>query len=197
MISIHAPLAGSDCWPSTWACSTAISIHAPLAGSDPPGRWYGNCAPPISIHAPLAGSDPAALDKAQLQWLFQSTLPSRGATRVVHALRPTGVDFNPRSPRGERLTSLCHAPASARFQSTLPSRGATTTSGGGDTNVVFQSTLPSRGATSFSAGCGRGCMYFNPRSPRGERQQILLKQYLNIFAISPKKGHNGKKKFRF
>ena len=102
---------------------------------------------PISIHAPLAGSDPRNLFPLLRRryfnprsprgerrrcpslsghvWLFQSTLPSRGATLAVeddtswqrisiHAPL-AGSDhittclagvvryFNPRSPRGERL----------------------------------------------------------------------------------------------
>ena len=56
IISIHAPLAGSDQFQTTVRVLVSISIHAPLAGSDPSGhkalsRWQ------ISIHAPLAGSD--------------------------------------------------------------------------------------------------------------------------------------------
>ncbi len=78
---------------------------------------------------------------------FQSTLPARGATdgtalpcrqaRIsIHAPR-TGsdsddkkvlqkhLDFNPRSPHGERPAGGCCIRASTTFQSTLPARGAT------------------------------------------------------------------------
>ena len=55
-----------------------ISIHAPLAGSDPPCQC-GACPQIISIHAPLTGSDfwPSFLKSFQM-------------------------NFNPRSPYGER-----------------------------------------------------------------------------------------------
>ena len=83
LISIHAPLAGSDRLPAkrgdadlafqstlpsrgatkktvSLDYNNIISIHAPLAGSDydygSPGTWAH-----ISIHAPLAGSDNAPL----------------------------------------------------------------------------------------------------------------------------------------
>ena len=100
---------------------------------------------------------------------FQSTLPARGATvqctkpfaRVrisIHAPR-TGsdpiqgfrrnqqLDFNPRSPHGERLRRRTPQRRPPRFQSTLPARGATEEYLLSDEQQIFQSTLPARGAT--------------------------------------------------
>ena len=124
LISIHAPLAGSDYFSTTHAAVLSyfnprsprgerpfhichrlgcrkISIHAPLAGSD---GYRVLCAGnhKISIHAPLAGSD---------------TSTSSGTTPMCY--------FNPRSPRGERRGAAAGHRDVARFQSTLPSRGAT------------------------------------------------------------------------
>ena len=56
------------------------------------------------------------------------------------------------------------------FQSTLPARGATVRRQG--VTVVwtlFQSTLPARGATSLQNSQVISVIYFNPRSPHGER----------------------------
>ena len=56
VISIHAPLTGSDYLlfvPRLWR---EISIHAPLTGSDQPAE-NSDTAAQISIHAPLTGSD--------------------------------------------------------------------------------------------------------------------------------------------
>ena len=82
-ISIHAPLAGSDVYcPGRAPGRKGISIHAPLAGSDrhnPMEQSFHG----ISIHAPLAGSD-GILCRHAVEALFQSTLPSRGATAVHH-----------------------------------------------------------------------------------------------------------------
>ena len=71
---------------------TNISIHAPHAGSDCLPRYKGSDVPHlvgldgqlISIHAPHAGSDAHAK-------IYQSR----------------DVDFNPRSPCGERRSTPC------------------------------------------------------------------------------------------
>ena len=78
----------------------------------------------ISIHAPLTGSDWDG-------WQMPNYV----------------IDFNPRSPYGERLIQTEDNPALWPFQSTLPLRGATS---------IRLPPFPE-----FS--------YFNPRSPYGER----------------------------
>ncbi|EQW45442.1 hypothetical protein HMPREF9017_01563 [Parascardovia denticolens F0305] len=102
-----------------------ISIHAPLAGSDQRIAVRRGVASQISIHAPLAGSDTPDNRFISLAWIFQSTLPLRGAT--------------------DRLELTCDQWA---FQSTLPLRGATNVDAKTRLLVKFQSTLPLRGATS-------------------------------------------------
>ena len=137
--------------------------------------------------------------------LFQSTLPSRGVTPAgsrkndkqrisTHApllWNNWKLNFNPRSPRGERQLDRLGVPFWVQFQSTLPSRGATRPFSGCGGVGIFQSTLPSRGATSIFCGLSEQIVisihaplagsdhsdgpkatrpfYFNPRSPRGER----------------------------
>ena len=59
--------------------SEGISIHAPRTGSD---RLYNitfRCYC-ISIHAPRTGSDAMPFRTSGKRWIFQSTLPARGAT---------------------------------------------------------------------------------------------------------------------
>ena len=79
MISIHAPLTGSD--DGKYDSQTQghqISIHAPLTGSDIRPLNI-TIMKNISIHAPLTGSDQASTEtKTKIQ------------------------NFNPRSPYGER-----------------------------------------------------------------------------------------------
>ena len=125
-----------------------ISIHAPLTGSDasePNGVGTSN----ISIHAPLTGSDTIGCTLCQHFFIFQSTLPSQGATCASRICKNISCDFNPRSPHRERRTGRAsmptvhgisiHAPLTGsdhyrtwiygfitKFQSTLPSQGATT-----------------------------------------------------------------------
>ena len=127
-ISIHAPRAGSD-YP-VGLCSRyehGISIHAPRAGSDSAGAFYlpyfirfQSTLPVrgatryaavkqvfygISIHAPRAGSDKELRNTLYNIFEFQSTLPVRGATCCRDTQKTDELNFNPRSPCGERLSS--------------------------------------------------------------------------------------------
>ncbi len=79
-------------------------------------------------------------------------------------------DFNPRSPHGERqCLGNCVSRGDA-FQSTLPARGATWRLSHCHSNTkTFQSTLPARGATLPLITLYIQFVYFNPRSPHGER----------------------------
>ena len=169
-ISIHAPLAGSDCGIGRVLYGAVISIHAPLAGSD---RGLEACGlfRVISIHAPpLAVSDSIQAEDEQAAE-FQSTLPLRGATPLqavrlgalgisIHAPL-AGSDhgvhrgllplrhFNPRSPCGERR-----------------GRKRVTTC-----TVYFNPRSPcgERRKPTGNRKCNRN---FNPRSPCGERPSL-------------------------
>ncbi len=101
----------------------------------------------ISIHASLAGSDPSSLVDANVQGVFQSTLPLRGATIINFCLQSDCEDFNPRFPCGERR--LFVSPVNSYF--------------------IFQSTLPLRGATCTIISVFSSSLHFNPRFPCGER----------------------------
>ena len=169
-ISIHAPRTGSDV-PSapTFAPDVAISIHAPRTGSDE-HHVYDKIITMISVHAPRTGSDAQGHTCYAHRAQFQSTLPARGATaRIasitavkeisIHAPR-TGSDktvvstssnrlnFNPRSPHGERreLRALQR-----------------------DVHEHFNPRSP-HGERRFGITNYFSKSYFNPRSPHGERQ---------------------------
>ena len=118
---------------------------------------------------PARGATPEP-KKVKTPLKFQSTRPARGATIMdwfgdtffiisIHAPRegrdiirtiftPNIPYFNPRAPRGARLTPRGQRSESLRFQSTRPARGATV---GADAlrqyQSRFQSTRPARGAT--------------------------------------------------
>ena len=159
---------------------------------------------------------------------FQPTLPARGATRAASSRRAvrsisthaprTGSDyamyashsiwqhFNPRSPHGERPTSVESLAMNIIFQPTLPARGATTgftvethcpnisthaPRTGSDITLVlsfrtqsaFQPTLPARGAT-ITACKGASPVLFQPTLPaRGATKRFHAKggkcQYFN------------------
>ena len=82
-----------------------ISIHAPRTGSDDL-QSSRLLADRISIHAPRTGSDVDVANVPNQEEPFQSTLPARGATPPTPAATPPAIDFNPRSPHGERLHEL-------------------------------------------------------------------------------------------
>ena len=87
----------------------------------------------------------------------------------MHAFAPSQVNFNPRSPHGERRGCSTTKSRGLLFQSTLPARGATRRQGVTVVWTLFQSTLPARGATRSGASSSPHAIYFNPRSPHGER----------------------------
>ena len=114
------------------------------------------------------------------------------------------MNFNPRSPYGERHRLDAITPRPDPFQSTLPLRGATiykiigytatrisihaplTGSDGLETwerfgSYIFQSTLPLRGATGAVECFDDYCANFNPRSPYGERQPASFKMSRNFY----------------
>ena len=78
-----------------------ISIHAPRVGSEDAARGRLPQTT-ISIHAPRVGSDQRARKVLANLRKFQSTLPVWGATLLVDICRRNNINFNPRSPCGER-----------------------------------------------------------------------------------------------
>ena len=90
---------------------------------------------------------------------------------------PSGVDFYPRSPRGERLRPTVKSMSCATFLSTLPARGATKTIVDTLYNGVFLSTLPARGATDGYSIQLLEHRDFYPRSPRGERRRLRYSSF--------------------
>ena len=146
-----------------------ISIHAPRRGSDDLADLILDTISRISIHAPRMGSDSAFLERPELHFQFQSTLPGWGATKPIQGDRQNRKDFNPRSPDGERHGDVANVTVTDVFQSTLPGWGATVAGNIIGRGQIFQSTLPGWGATAFPWMPIAFLHDFNPRSPDGER----------------------------
>ena len=126
--------------------SRGISIHAPHKGCD----FVSTCtltSTSISIHAPHKGCDSSYELQANLEILFQSTHPTRGATRRFTLVTIGCTHFNPRTPQGVRPA------ATPFFTITQP----------------FQSTHPTRGATTSAKAPAGPFSDFNPRTPQGVR----------------------------
>ena len=83
-------------------CISSISIHAPRTGSDEDLQSTRLLADNFNPRSPH-GERPALSSRANICFLFQSTLPARGATSFTR----------------------CTIPPLELFQSTLPARGAT------------------------------------------------------------------------
>ena len=81
--------------------AAGISTHAPRTGSDAAARARQR-PPAISTHAPRTGSDDKASINSRLTDLISTHAPRTGSDveflRQIYQL----IDFNPRSPHGER-----------------------------------------------------------------------------------------------
>ena len=121
----------------------------------------------ISIHAPLAGCDIDDLIPYANNAKFQSTHPSRGATRAIWIPHSWRKYFNPRAPCGARqrqhdallrqpLISI-HAPRAGRDPQANHSQY--------DCRISIHA--PRAGATRASAARLFFHLYFNPRAPCG------------------------------
>ncbi len=172
IISIHAPLAGSDGAEVTpsWRKSSNFNPRSPCgerhAGIPPSATRQRNFNPrspcgerphlsalasgilSISIHAPLAGSDAVSVLERPSWLIFQSTLPLRGATMsawLYNVVRDISIHA-PLAGSDQSPSTIKWIPSI--FQSTLPLRGATPMPRPRwIMPTVFQSTLPLRGAT--------------------------------------------------
>ena len=102
MISIHALREESDQqvhkskWQPRWFQSTLSARRA--TGYMP----YSSDKTIISIHALREESDTFFLKSIAFYLTFQSTLSARRATDIASQIPVIIIDFNPRSPRGER-----------------------------------------------------------------------------------------------
>ena len=138
-------------WGATLADSFTNSMYAYFNPRSPCGerrapRVAASCSGHISIHAPRVGSD--------------------SARRLSIT---TSGNFNPRSPCGERLPWPACSSSTRRFQSTLPVWGATQFSIWYAPDGLISIHAPRVGSDRYKAFHTRPRLYFNPRSPCGER----------------------------
>ena len=169
-----------------------ISIHAPRTGSDRAAAPTEKQRALISIHAPRTGSDSAPRGSSCSAWVFQSTLPARGATRRSRRWM-AAAHFNPRSPHGERPTATVVDADTAAISIHAPRTGSDLARAkpgadagyfnprsphgerpGGDPFFYDSWDIsihaPRTGSDAMVRCSGSAYFYFNPRSPHGERQ---------------------------
>ena len=144
-----------------------ISIHAPRMGSDVPAvpfpciQGHFN---PRSPHGERRDCAPLTDEEAE----FQSTLPAWGATTVFIPLAMLLLFQSTLPAWGATMPQLIIMVV-LLFQSTLPAWGATRCKMRPSRLRLFQSTLPAWGATTLLTTIAL-FVYFNPRSPHGERR---------------------------
>ena len=147
-ISIHTPHAGSDVGIlHLMHRAFDISIHTPHAGSDFSVPLSQHPFPDFNPHSPCGERLPPEVSPST-PFLFQSTLPMRGATFFYLFLCIIAIIsiHTPHAGSDKHKQYMLIRPK--RFQSTLPMRGATISCFQHCPNVCgFQSTLPMRGAT--------------------------------------------------
>ena len=107
-ISIHAPRGGSDLDseisnPEIKRFQSTLPAGGATIGDKKFREYFA-----ISIHAPRGGSDDHPVAVGFVKAVFQSTLPAGGATKEKSRAACAGKNFNPRSPRGERLKGTAH-----------------------------------------------------------------------------------------
>ena len=123
VISIHAPLTGSDKEPDSNQRNPDISIHAPLTGSDRLRLGQSLPDPDFNPRSPHRERHSEAALMIR-HFYFNPRSPHR-ERRLINDLRRIIRNFNPRSPHRERQRSQRNYSTKTQFQSTLPSQGAT------------------------------------------------------------------------
>ncbi len=120
--------------------------------------------------------------------VFQSTRPARGATVDVRYYKALILHFNPRAPRGARLSDAAFLPRPGRFQSTRPARGATKIFRRTAAHSKFQSTRPARGATpkTWYAYNDDGISIHAPREGRDGARQFKTRRYQHFNPRAPR-----------
>ena len=127
--------------------------------------------------------------------LYFNPRSPHGERRSFHSLlHDFDIHFNPRSPHGERQCSTSLISWAVIFQSTLPARGATNCFCNRPCINAFQSTLPARGATHRRATRRCCSRYFNPRSPHGERRDLLHCRREPTGHFNPRSPHGERRK---
>ena len=148
----------------------------------------------ISIHAPREGSDCVSIHIILTRSDFNPRSP-RGERLTQAAFGAESLShFNPRSPRGERRSAILSPFASPRFQSTLPARGATSVDDSGKPTAWISIHAPREGSDLQNIKRRASRRNFNPRSPRGERppNDIIYSLNLCISIHAPREGSDSR-----
>ena len=98
-------------------------------------------------------------------------VPREGHDFITRPSAPTTRHFNPRAPRGARPSIDLNKRISDKFQSTCPARGTTHHCRKVRGNPQISIHVPREGHDHQMTSTNGSQVYFNPRAPRGARQQ--------------------------
>ena len=117
---------------------------------------------------------------SRFAYLFQSTLPTWGAT-PVQQYEQLGWQVSIHAPHvGSDLITKSTTSKLTKFQSTLPTWGATTRAHSSSFAQPSFNPRSPRGERLRSSTFMLAIVCFNPRSPRGERPLTLLRRKLPL-----------------
>ena len=169
VISTHAPRVGSDRNQNQAHRHRQISTHAPRVGSDLPAPHVPHTTVHMSTHAPRVGSDQCYLLR-NTRNAISTHAPRVGSDcHCVPSFSVVGISTH--APRVGSDSRSSTKQIRYSFQLTLPVWGATLAVGQAFVSGLrFPLTLPVWGATGGGYRLTRHFLYFNSRSPCGERR---------------------------
>ena len=156
-----------------YACQS-ISIHVPREGDDEQSVVIYNHRN-ISIHVPREGDDHTS-PKIHFRWKHFNPRPPRGGRPASLSTSGFATNFNPRPPRGGRPVQEATLTEKVKFQSTSPARGTTGSSPQQQPEVEISIHVPREGDDLLILCRIHQNPNFNPRPPRGGRQQNCTAQ---------------------
>ena len=186
----------------------SISIHVPREGHDLVAKNTLSRCRRFQSTCPARGTTPLTRVVYPCP-AFQSTCPARGTTCHNAQQRPRNAYFNPRAPRGARLSISAYSSRVGSFQSTCPARGTTPCCAGfkfffrisihvpregHDPNLAawaasyaqFQSTCPARGTTTSTRLQGAYTRQFQSTCPARGTTGHLRRGFLRLDNFNPR-----------
>ena len=154
------------------AANLSISIHAAQEGCDFSRQLNPYIAKEFQSTQPKRAATSLKMGRLVLK-KFQSTQPKRAATIHRQSSQLTFAYFNPRSPRGLRLSTPTSVLYASVFQSTQPKRVATSLSEVSTFTNRISIHAAQEGCDTFALIHAPLFLDFNPRSPRGLRQRFI------------------------
>ena len=143
----------------------------------------------ISIHAPRTGSDRVMWRLSHCHSNFNPRSPHGERPATLAKRTATTPNFNPRSPHGERRFRKPLSQRSRIFQSTLPARGATPAIFAHNRILRISIHAPRTGSDPRTFQHTALPVYFNPRSPHGERLRKVTILSIRIIGFAQKVYH--------